>query len=107
MILCNVRELAHQIKKEVDRFTKHMPEVRSEVFFGGVAMKENERVLRGLKPPHIIIGTPGRILALVQKKVLKLDNLQVFVLDECDKMLDEIDMRQQVQSIFMACNPSR
>jgi ATP-dependent RNA helicase UAP56/SUB2 len=70
-----------------------MPDVRSEVFYGGVAMKENERVLKGLKAPHIIIGTPGRILALVQKKVLDLKNLQVFVLDECDKMLDEIDMR--------------
>lgn len=45
-----------------------MPNVRSEVFFGGVAMKENERVLKGLHKPHIIIGTPGRILALVQKK---------------------------------------
>lgn len=94
MILCNVRELAHQIKKEVDRFTQHLKDIRSEVFYGGVSIRENEKVLKGLKPPHIIIGTPGRILALVQKKALNLKDLQVFVLDECDKMLDEIDMRQ-------------
>jgi len=54
--------------------------------------------------PHIVIGTPGRILALVSRKDLKLDNLQMFVLDECDKMLDETDMRSQVQKIFMQCN---
>jgi ATP-dependent RNA helicase UAP56/SUB2 len=39
--------------------------------------------------PHIVIGTPGRILALSSRKDLKLENLQMFVLDECDKMLDE------------------
>jgi len=75
LILCNVRELAHQIKKEVDRFTGHMKDVRSEVFYGGVSIRENEKVLKGLKPPHIIIGTPGRILALVQKKALSLKDL--------------------------------
>ena len=75
LILCNVRELAHQIKKEVDRFTKHMPDVLSEVFYGGVPIKENEKVLKGVKRPHIIIGTPGRILALVNRKALKLDQL--------------------------------
>ena len=45
-------------------------------------------------PPHIVIGTPGRILQLVKDKALILDNLQVFILDECDKMMDEVDMRK-------------
>ena len=39
--------------------------------------------------PHIIIGTPGKILALINKKDLDLTNLKHFVIDECDKMLDE------------------
>ena len=51
-------------------------------------------------PPHIVIGTPGRILQLVKDKALNLDNLQVFILDECDKMMDEVDMRKQVQTIY-------
>jgi superfamily II DNA/RNA helicase len=42
-----------------------------------------------VKPPHIIVGTPGRILALVKKKDLDLSNLQILVFDECDKMLEE------------------
>ena len=43
----------------------------------------------------------------VKKNVMKLDNLEMFVLDECDKMLDESDMREQVQKIFMRGNASR
>lgn len=49
--------------------------------------------MKGVNPPHIIIGTPGRVLALVNRGDLVLDQLRMFVIDECDKMLDEIDMR--------------
>ena len=103
LVLCNTRELAYQIKKEFDRFTKYLPEIRKEVFYGGVPYKDNVKTIKNPnKSPHIIIGTPGRILALTQKKDLSLDNMQTFVLDECDRMIDEIDMRQQVQKIFMS-----
>lgn len=46
-------------------------------------------MLKGLKPPHVVVGTPGRIKHLVQKGDLKLDALKIFVLDECDKMLEK------------------
>ena len=59
------------------------------MFFGGVPKAENVKILKGDKPPHIVIGTPGRILQLTKEKYLNLDNLQIFVLDECDKMLSE------------------
>lgn len=65
LILCNTRELAYQIKKEFDRFTKYLPNIRTEVFYGGCPQAENVKILKGKNPPHIIIGTPGRILALV------------------------------------------
>lgn len=52
--------------------------------------------------PHVIVGTPGRVLQLVKDKVLKLDNLKRFVLDECDRMLESLDMRRDVQQIFRA-----
>merc|ERR1712194_504178 len=51
--------------------------------------------------PHILIGTPGRILALVRDKDLKLDKLSQFVLDECDKCVDKLDMRKDIQTIFI------
>lgn len=46
------------------------------------------------------MGTPGRILALAKGKHLDLSNVKNFVLDECDKMLEALDMRQDVQNIF-------
>jgi superfamily II DNA/RNA helicase len=44
-------------------------------------------------PPTILVGTPGRILALARGEHLPLANLKHFVLDECDKMLEALDMR--------------
>ena len=85
-----------------------MKNIRTGVVFGGVPIQENEKMFKDpAQTPHIVIGTPGRVLALVKKNVMKLDNLEMFVLDECDKMLDESDMREQVQKIFMRGNANR
>ncbi|KAH9393531.1 ATP-dependent RNA helicase ddx39a [Tyrophagus putrescentiae] len=53
-----------------------------------------------MNPPHIVVGTPGRILALIRSKKLNLKNIKHFILDECDKMLEQLDMRRDVQEIF-------
>lgn len=57
------------------------------VFFGGLPIQKDEEVLKN-NCPHIVVGTPGRILALVRTKKLNLKNLKHFILDECDKMLE-------------------
>lgn len=44
--------------------------------------------------PHIVVGTPGRILALIKSKKLNLKHLKHFVLDECDKMLEQLGKYQ-------------
>ena len=52
--------------------------------------------------PHIVVGTPGRVLDLATtRKALDLSKVKHFVLDECDRMLAEVSMRRDVQSIFM------
>merc|ERR1712072_1628311 len=51
--------------------------------------------------PQILIGTPGRVLGLLKDKELKLDKVAQFVLDECDKCLDKLDMRKDIQQIFI------
>merc|ERR1712061_207629 len=51
--------------------------------------------------PHILIATPGRVLALLRDKDLKLDKVTQFVIDECDKCLEKMDMRQDIQKIFI------
>uniref|UniRef100_A0A4W6EIJ8 RNA helicase n=1 Tax=Lates calcarifer TaxID=8187 RepID=A0A4W6EIJ8_LATCA len=99
LVMCHTRELAFQISKEYERFSKYMPTVKAAVFFGGLAIKKDEEVLKK-NCPHIVVGTPGRILALIRNKSLSLKNVKHFVLDECDKMLEQLDMRRDVQEIF-------
>ena len=59
------------------------------MIYGGTPIQDHISMLKK-NPPHIIVGTPGRVLALVRGDHLKLDKLKFFVLDECDKMLQEI-----------------
>lgn len=66
-----------------------MENIRTEVMYGGQPINDHVKSLKGLNPPHVIVGTPGRILALTKRKDIDLSNLQIFVLDECDKMLEE------------------
>jgi len=101
LVMCHTRELAYQIAKEYERFSKFMTNIKVGVFFGGMEIKKDEETLKN-NCPHIVVGTPGRILALVKNKKLNLKNLKHFVLDECDKMLDQLDMRRDVQEIFRA-----
>jgi len=100
LILCHTRELAYQIKNEFLRFTKYNKAVRTEVIYGGEPINNHIKLLKGATPPHIIVGTPGRILALVRGKHLDLHNLKMFVLDECDRLLDQMNMRGDIQQIF-------
>lgn len=92
LVMCHTRELAFQICKEYERFSKYMPTVKVAVFFGGMSIKKDEDVLKK-SCPHIVVGTPGRILALVRNKTLNLKNVKHFVLDECDKMLEHLGER--------------
>merc|ERR1712122_341027 len=101
LVMCHTRELAFQISKEYERFSKFMSNIKVGVFFGGLAIAKDEQVLKN-NCPHIVVGTPGRILALIRSKKLPLKNLKHFVLDECDKMLEQLDMRRDVQEIFRA-----
>ena len=50
---------------------------------------QNREALKN-NPPHILVGTPGRILGLLREKTLKLDKVKHFVMDECDKMLEAV-----------------
>ncbi|XP_039812966.1 DEAD-box ATP-dependent RNA helicase 15-like [Panicum virgatum] len=99
LVLCHTRELAYQICHEFERFSKYLPELRVAVFYGGVHIKNHKDLLKN-ECPHIVVGTPGMILALARDKDLPLKNVWHFILDECDKMLESLDMRRDVQEIF-------
>jgi len=102
IVLCHTRELAFQICHEFDRFKKYLPSVKTAVFYGGVPVQANRDTLKN-ENPHIVIGTPGRMLQLAQEKALKLNKVKYFIVDECDKVLESLDMRADVQEIFQMC----
>lgn len=99
LVMCHTRELAYQICHEFDRFKKYLPTVKAQVFYGGIPVQNHKDSLKN-EVPHIVIGTPGRILQLSEEKALNLKTVKHFVLDECDKMLDSLEMRRDVQKIF-------
>ncbi|MDD5213697.1 MAG: DEAD/DEAH box helicase [Candidatus Gracilibacteria bacterium] len=85
LILAPTRELVNQIREEILLLSKHM-NVRSLPVYGGSPIfKQKEMIKKG---QDIIIGTPGRVIDLIERGVLKLDQLDFFVLDEVDRMLD-------------------
>lgn len=85
LIMAPTRELAQQIENEFRKFSQGM-KLFSVLLVGGVNIGPQ---LRGLaRRPHVIIGTPGRIKDHIDRKTLKLDSIDCFVLDEADRMLD-------------------
>jgi len=99
LVLCHTRELAFQIRQEFERFKKYMPAVRTKVVYGGVPIVTDRKELKE-KVPHILIATPGRLIQLLDEGTLKLNEVKHFILDECDEILEQLDMRRDVQKIF-------
>lgn len=89
LVLCHTRELAFQIGREYERFCKYMPSAKVSVFFGGLPVKQDEETLQK-NCPHVVVGTPGRILALAKSKALNLRQIKHFIIDECDKVLETL-----------------
>lgn len=100
LVLCNTRELALQIRHEYLRFSKYLTQVKVAAFIGGLPIQNDEYVLKN-NCPHIVVGTPGRITALAAKRVLNLKHLKHFILDQCDQLLDVLELRYDVQQIFV------
>lgn len=85
LILAPTRELAQQIDAEFRRFAAGQ-KLYSTLVVGGANMgRQIQQIQRG---PHIIIGTPGRIKDLIERRILRLATISVFVLDEADRMCD-------------------
>ncbi len=91
IVLTHTRELAFQAAKEFGRFGKYLPNIKVGVVYGGTSIDEQKKMLKE-NPSHILIGTPGRVATLAKNKVLVLDKVKYFVIDECDQMLKELGM---------------
>ncbi len=99
LILVPTRELAVQVKDETTRLA-HGQSARIVAVYGGKPIRQQiEKLRRGV---DVLVGTPGRVLDLLARRVLKLDSLQVVVLDEADRMLD-IGFRPDIERILKQC----
>jgi ATP-independent RNA helicase DbpA len=86
LVLCPTRELADQVSREIRRLARFVPNVKVLTLCGGVPVRVHLASLA--HEPHIVVGTPGRLLDLVNRDALPLKALKLLVLDEADRMLD-------------------
>lgn len=86
LVLCPTRELADQVAKEIRRLARGVPNVKVLSLCGGVPLGPQLASLQ--HSPHIIVGTPGRVLKHLGKETVSLGRLETLVLDEADRMLD-------------------
>ena len=85
LILVPTRELANQVSDEIYSLKGDM-DIKVQAVYGGASIEQQIKSLK--KGVDIVVGTPGRVMDLMKKKVLKVDNLDYFVLDEADEMLN-------------------
>jgi len=86
LVLCPTRELADQVSKEIRQLAKTIANIKILTLCGGQPMSGQLASLE--RHPHVVVGTPGRILKHVQKGSLQFGGLETLVLDEADRMLD-------------------
>ncbi len=103
LILTPTRELAAQIGDSVKTYGKHLP-LRSAVVYGGVGIVPQIQALR--RGVDIVIATPGRLLDHLGQRTLDLSQIEILVLDECDRMLD-MGFIHDIRKVLAALPKSR
>jgi ATP-dependent RNA helicase DeaD len=86
LIMAPTRELGQQTAKQLVEFSKNNRNLNVEVVYGGAAITNQIKALK--KPTQIVVATPGRLLDLIKRKAIKLNNVRYVVLDEADEMLN-------------------
>ncbi|QDT64977.1 DEAD/DEAH box helicase [Calycomorphotria hydatis] len=102
IVLTPTRELCEQVASEFSRLSDNR--CVSAAIVGGHSMDKQIRALR--RGVHVVIGTPGRVIDLMNRGELKLDNISVAILDEADRMLD-IGFRPDIERILKKCPSER
>lgn len=101
LILAPTRELATQIQRVVMALGEYM-KVHSHACIGGTNVREDARILES--GCHVVVGTPGRVYDMINRKVLRTQYIKLFVLDEADEMLSR-GFKDQIQDVFKMLPP--
>jgi ATP-dependent RNA helicase UAP56/SUB2 len=88
LILAHIRELALQISREFKRFSTGL-NYKTQMIIGGESINDQLEEFNKNKP-EIVVGTPGRLLSFIRKKKIDVSQVKIFVIDECDKMLEQL-----------------
>ncbi len=104
LVLAPTRELAMQIAKEADKFSKSFPQIKTVCIYGGVPYPQQRKALS--KPYDILVATPGRLIDHMERGLIHLSKLKMLVLDEADRMLD-MGFIQPIERIAAATPQTR
>ena len=86
LILCPTRELCMQIEKDIVKYSKYFPGIKTVAVYGGASIEKQIQQIR--KGVQIISATPGRLKDLINRNIIDLSHVSTLVLDEADEMLD-------------------
>ena len=104
LVLCPTRELADQVTQEIRRLARGEDNIKVVTLCGGATMRPQVGSLE--HGAHIAVGTPGRLMAHIERGSLKLDALNTLVLDEADRMLD-MGFFEDIVTVASACPKER
>ncbi len=104
LVLAPTRELCIQIAKDLRNYAQFLPEIRIVPVYGGEDIRKQLMALD--RTPQIIVATPGRLIDLMKRGKVRLDNIQYLVLDEADEMLD-MGFQEDIETILAATPTER
>ncbi len=97
LILCPTSELCLQISKDLLAFGKYRERLQIISVYGGSDIRAQMKALKG--PAHIVVGTPGRVIDLIERGSLKIQDIRWLVLDEADEMLN-MGFKEDIETIL-------
>ena len=97
LVVCPTRELCMQITKDLFNFSTKKKSIKTVAVYGGASIGEQIRDLR--KGAQIVVATPGRLIDLIERKAINLNNISYIVLDEADEMLN-MGFREDIEFIL-------
>lgn len=86
LVLAPTRELCMQITRDLETFAAFKPELKIVAVYGGASIRDQISLLK--RGAQVVVATPGRLIDLLERKAVHLDQLRVLVLDEADEMLN-------------------
>ena len=104
LILCPTRELCVQVTKDLNNYASFLPETKIVAVYGGASIVTQSRQLE--RGAHIIVATPGRLLAFIKQGEVDIASIRVVVLDEADEML-QMGFQDDLNDILAATPASK